>query len=233
MSDQLERGMQSYSSFRSTLESQNSTVIGLYNKVTTLTLLPFLSQVCAYLSQIREILDVFYYFCHFPLVPLATPRGLRKTVAHILRCFVTCTILVQLILYVMLGVTLHLASQVHAVAQNTRSITLAVCTLPVPFKNAFCTGIGDEPLPPLNPDVDPSQWWYPFLINESIHGPAVDFAVRKAANSTSVVLALVRASDLTQRHGLSDKLNDFLQRAWASELSSGSHIALVKTVIDE
>ncbi|KAF8257514.1 hypothetical protein EI94DRAFT_1817602 [Lactarius quietus] len=44
---------------------------------------------------------------------------------------------------------------------------------------------------------------------------------------------LVCASDLTQRHGLSDKLKDFLQRAWALELSTGSHVALVKTVIDE
>ena len=232
MSDQLERGMHSHPSFRSTLESQNATVIDLY-KATTLTLSPFLSQVCAFLSRTREIFEVFYHFCRFPLVPLAAPRGLRKTVARVLRCFVTCTILVQLILYVMLGVTSHLASQVHAMAQNTWSITLAVCTLPVPFKNVFCTGISNELHYPLNPDVDHSQSWYPFLINESIHGPAVDFAVRKAAIATSAVLALVHASDLTQRHGLSDKLNDFLQCAWASELSSGSHIALVKTVIDE
>ncbi|KAH9030770.1 hypothetical protein EDB85DRAFT_2146500 [Lactarius pseudohatsudake] len=81
--------------------------------------------------------------------------------------------------------------------------------------------------------MDRSLSWHPFLINEDIHGPAVDFAIRKATNATSVVLALVRASDLSQRHELSDKLKDFIQRAWASELSSGSHIALVKTVIDE
>jgi hypothetical protein len=230
MSDQLERGMRLHSSFRSPLESQNATVINIHRAT---TLFPLLSQVCTYLSQARNIFDVIYHFCRFPSVSPTAPRGLRKAVAHILRCLITFTILVQLILYVMLGVTSHLASQAHAVARNTRSITLAVCTLPVPFKDIFCTGISDQLLSPLKPDVDHSQPWHPFLINESIHGPAVDFAVRKAANATSVVLALVRASDLTQRHGLSDKLNDFLQRARASEISSGSHIALVKTVIDE
>ncbi|KAH9011551.1 hypothetical protein EDB85DRAFT_1900964 [Lactarius pseudohatsudake] len=109
---------------------------------------------------------------------------------------------------------------------------VSCCALPVPFKNVFCAGISNGLLSPLNPSVDKSLSWHPFLINEDIHGPAVDFAIRKTTNATSVVLALVRASDLTQRHELSDKLKDFLQRAWASELS-GSHVALVKTVIDE
>ncbi|KAH9013060.1 hypothetical protein EDB85DRAFT_1890303 [Lactarius pseudohatsudake] len=140
--------------------------------------------------------------------------------------------LLQFILSGVSGVTSHLASQVHTVARNTHSITLAVCALPVPFKNVFCAGSSNG-LSPLNPSVDKSLSWHPFLINEDIHGPAVDFAIRKTTNATSVVLALVRASDLTQRHELSDKLKDFLQRAWASELSSGSHVALVKTVIDE
>ena len=132
----------------------------------------------------------------------------------------------------MLGVTSHLASQAHTVVQNTRSITSAVCALPLPFKNVLCTGISNE-LSPLDPNAGHAKPWHPFLINEDIHGPAVDFTICKAANVTTVVLALIRASDLTQRHGLSDKLKDFLQRAWASELSTASHIALVKTVIDE
>jgi hypothetical protein len=96
----------------------------------------------------------------------------------------------------------------------------------------MCAGISDE-LSPLVSNAGHAKSWHPFLINEDIHGPAVDFAIRKAANVTTVVLALVRASDLTQRHGLSDKLKDFLQRAWASELATASHVALVKIVIDE
>jgi hypothetical protein len=81
--------------------------------------------------------------------------------------------------------------------------------------------------------MDLSPAWHPFLINEDLHGPAVDFAIRKAANTTSVVLAFVRASDLPRRHEISDKLKDFLQGAWASELSSAAHLSLVKIVIDE
>ncbi len=78
-----------------------------------------------------------------------------------------------------------------------------------------------------------SPSWHPFLINEDLHGPAVDFAIRKAANSTSFVLAFVRASDLPRRHEVSDKLKDFLQGARVSELSSAAHISLVKIVVDE
>ena len=227
-----QRGMDSYSLSHSPFESQNATVIDLY-KATTLPLLPFLSQACVYLPQIRETLNIIYNFYRFPLVPLATPRGFGKAISRLLCCVVIFTILVELILYVMLGATSHLASQAHAVARNTRSITLAVCALPVPFKSVFCAEINNELFAPLNPNVDHSQPWHPYLINESIHGPAIDFAIHKAANLTSVVLALVCASDLTQRHGLSDKLKDFLRHAWASELSSGTHLALVKTVIDE
>ncbi|KAF8265393.1 hypothetical protein EI94DRAFT_1702524 [Lactarius quietus] len=117
-------------------------------------------------------------------------------------------------------------------AQNTRLVKSAMCALPVPFKNILCAEMSSE-VSPLNPNADLSKSWHPFLINEDIHGPAVDFAICKVANATTVVLALVRASDLTQRHGLSDKLKDFLQCAWALELSTGSHVALVKTVIDE
>lgn len=133
----------------------------------------------------------------------------------------------------MSGITSHLASQAHTVARNTHSITLAVCALPVPFKNLICTGIGSEQLYPISPIVDHFPAWHPFLIDEDIHSPAVDFAIRKAANFTSAVLALVRASDLPQRHEISDKLKDFLQCAWACELTSGAHLALVKTTIDE
>ena len=133
----------------------------------------------------------------------------------------------------MSGITSHLASQAHTVARNTHSITLAVCALPVPFKNLICTGIGSEQLYPISPIVDHFPAWHPFLIDEDIHSPAVDFAIRKAANFTSAVLALVRASDLPQRHEISDKLKDFLQCAWACELTSGAHLALVKTTINE
>jgi len=47
------------------------------------------------------------------------------------------------------------------------------------------------------------------------------------------VLALVRASDLSQYHEISDKLKDFLQHMWECELTSGAHIALVKTAFAE
>ncbi|KAH9033064.1 hypothetical protein EDB85DRAFT_1890351 [Lactarius pseudohatsudake] len=160
----------------------------ILHKATTLPLLPIISRICAYLIPITR-----------------DPRQ-------------SSTVFVQFILSGVAGVTSHLASQVHTVARNTHSITLAVCALPVPFKNVFCAGISNGLLSPLNPSVDKSLSWHPFLINEDIHGPAVDFAIRKTTNATSVVLAL---------------LKDFLQHAWASELSSGSHVALVKTVIDE
>ena len=219
--------MHSHSSSHYPLESQNTIVLDLH-KATTFPLLPFLSQVCTYLSLTREILNVIYHLCRFPL---AAPRGLGRALARFLRCVFIFVISVQLILSGMTGVTSHLVSQAHAVARNTRLITLAVCALPVPFKNVFCTGIGNELLPPLAHGHSLS--WHPFIINEDIHGPAVDFAIRKSTNITSVALALVRASDFTQRHELSDKLKDFLQRAWVAEFSSASHLALVKTVIGE
>ncbi|KAI9429353.1 hypothetical protein H4582DRAFT_2065371 [Lactarius indigo] len=210
MSDQ--RGVGSHSSSRSLLASQDGTVIDLH-KATTLPLLPTISRIYAYLSLSREILDIIYRLRRFPL---SAPRGVGKAIARLLHHVFIFTVLVQFILSGMSGVTSHLASQVHVVARNTHSITLAICTLPVPFKGVFCAEISNGPLSPL--DMDKPLSWHPFLINEDIHGPAVDFAIRKATNATSVVLAL---------------LKDFLQRAWASELSSGSHIALVRTVIDE
>ncbi|KAI9439156.1 hypothetical protein H4582DRAFT_2056987 [Lactarius indigo] len=228
MSDQ--GSMRSHPSSRSPLESQNGNIIDLHKATTTLPLLPFLSRVCAYFSLSREILNVVYHLGRFPL---ATPRGLGKAVARLLHYVFIFTILLQFILSGVSGVTSHLASQAHTVARNTHSITLAICALPLPFKNLFCAGVSDGLLSPLDPNVDRSLSWQPFLINEDIHGPAVDFTIRKATNATSAVLALVWASDLSRRHELSDKLKDFLQCAWASELSSGSHVALVKTVIDE
>jgi len=110
---------------------------------------------------------------------------------------------------------------------------LAVCALPIPFANLLCAGIGNEAHSSVGPNMDHSPAWHPFLINEDLHGPAVDFAIRKAANTTTVALAFVRASDLPQRHEISDKLKDFLQVAWESEVSSGAHLSLVKIVIDE
>jgi hypothetical protein len=192
-------------------------------------LLPFLSQVCAYLSLTRETFSIIH---HALPLPFFSPRGARKTIGRLLHCILIYSVIAQFILCGISGVTSHLASQAHTVARNTHSITLAVCALPVPFKNLFCMGIGNKPLSPSD-HVDNPPAWHPFLINEGIHGPAVDFAIRKAANTTSVVLAFVRASGLSQRHELSDKLKDFLQRAWASEHSSGAHLSLVKTVIDE
>lgn len=121
-------------------------------------------------------------------------------------------------------------------AQNTRSITSAICALPVPFvpfANLLCTGIRNEANSLVEPNTNNFPAWHPFLINEDLHGPAVDFAIRKAVNTTSVVLAFVRASDLPRRHEVSDKLKDFLQGAWASELSSATHLSLVKIVTDK
>ncbi|KAH8991828.1 hypothetical protein EDB83DRAFT_2325377 [Lactarius deliciosus] len=201
MSDQ--RSMRTHPSSRSLLESQNGIIVDLHKATTTLPLLPFLSRICAYLSLSREIVNVIYHLGRFPL---ATPRGLGKAVARLLHCVFTFTILLQFILSGMSGVTSHLASQAHTVARNTHSITLAVCALPLPFKNLFCAGISDGLLSPRDPNVDRSLAWHPFLINEDIHGPAVDFAIRKATNATS---------------------------SCAVACTSKSHVALVKTVIDE
>jgi cell wall assembly regulator SMI1 len=103
----------------------------------------------------------------------------------------------------------------------------------VPFKGSICARIDSNLPSPFSPGVDHSPAWHPFLINEEVHGPAVDFAIHKVANATSSALVLVRASDLSQRHEISDKLKDFLQRAWACGLTSGAHLALVKTTVDE
>ena len=153
--------------------------------------------------------------------------------ARLLHRVLICAIMVQFILSGMSGIISHVASQADTVARNAHSITSAFCELPIPFKDAICTRTGDVPMSPFNPNVAHFSGWYPFLINEDIHGPAVDLAIRKAANATSTVRALVRGSDLSQWHEISDKLKDFLQRAWACEVTSGTHIALVKTVIDE
>lgn len=187
-------------------------------------------QVCAYLALARETLSVFYRVFPYSLI---FPRDVGRATTRVLHFILIYAVIVQFILSGLSGVTSHLASQAHAVARNTRSFQLATCTLPLPFKNLLCAGIKNEALSPFDPDADRSPAWHPFLINEDIHGPAVDFAILKAANTTSDLLAFVRASDLPRRHELSDKLKDFLERAWASELSSGTHLSLVKTVIDE
>lgn len=187
-------------------------------------------QVCGYLALAREVFSVFYRVFS---ISFTFPRDAGRATTRLLHFVLIYTVIVQFILSGLSGVTSHLASQAHAVARNTRSFTLAICTLPLPFKNVLCAGINNEALPPLGPEVDHYPAWHPFLINEDIHGPAVDFAILKVANTTSDLLAFVRASDLPRRHELSDKLKDFLERAWASELSSGAHLSLVKTAIDE
>lgn len=133
----------------------------------------------------------------------------------------------------MSGVTSRVASQAHAVAQSTHAIALAACGLSIPFASLLYAGIRSKAHPPVELNMDHSPAWHPFLINEDLHGPAVDFAIHRAANMTSVILAFVRASDLPRRHEVSDKLKDFLQGAWASERSSATHLSLVKIVIDE
>jgi hypothetical protein len=158
------------------------------------------------------------------------PRRATESIFHVILMY---TFILHVFLSAMSGVTSHLASQAHTVARNTRSITSAVCALPVPFANLLCAGISSEAHSPVELDMNRSPAWHPFLINEDLHGPAVDFAILRAANTTSVVLGFVRASDLPRRHEISDKFKDFLQGAWASELSSATHLSLVKTVIDE
>jgi len=212
------------------LESQSEDIITNLRSATALPLLPFLSRVCSYLSLTQDTFDVVYHL--FP-IPFASPRGVNRAIAHFLRRVLIFTALVQFILSGMSGITSHLASQAHTVARNTQSITLAICALPVPFKDLICSRIGNEPLSTFNPNIEHSPAWHPFLINEDVHGPAVDFAIRKMANTTSSVLTLVQASDLSRRHEISDKLKDFLQRAWACEVASGVHLALVKTAVDK
>jgi len=212
------------------LESQSDDIIINLRSATILPLLPFLSRVCAYLSLTRDTFDVVYHL--FP-IPFASPRGVKRAIARFLRYVLILTALLQFILSGMSGITSHLASQAHTVARNTHSITLAVCALPVPFKDLVCSRIGNEPISTFNSNIDYSPAWHPFLINENVHGPAVDFAIRKMANTTSSVLTLVQASDLSRRHEISDKLKDFLQHTWAYEVTSGVHLTLVKTVVDE
>lgn len=102
----------------------------------------------------------------------------------------------------MSGVISHLASQAHTVAQNTCLITLAIYTLPLPFTNLFYAGINNEALFSFDPNVDCSPACHPFLIDKEIHGPAVNFAILKAANMTFIILAFVWASDLSRHHEL-------------------------------
>lgn len=194
--------------------------------------LPFLSCVYGYISVARQTLSIVYYWLPFPF---ASARSIRKAVTRLLHRVLIFTIIVQFTLSGMSGITSHLASHAHTVVRNTQSITLAYCALPLPFRNTICSRIGNLPPSPSTPNanVDHFSAWHPFLVNENVHGPAIDLAVRKAANATSAVLALVRASDITQRHEISDKLKDFLQRAWECEVASGAHVALVKTAIDE
>lgn len=212
------------------LESQSEDIIINLRSATTLPPLPFLSHVCAYLSLIRDTFHVVYHL--FP-IPFASPRGVKRAIARFLYRVLFFTSLVQFILSGMSGITSHLASQARTVARNTHSITLAVCALPVPFKDLICSRIGSEAISMFHPNIDHFPAWHPFLVNEDVHGPAVDVAIRKTANTTSSVLTLVQASDLSRRHQISDKLKDFLQRAWACEVTSGVHLALVKTAVDE
>jgi hypothetical protein len=214
----------------SPLKSRNEGCIINISRATTLPLPPFLFRIYSYMPLIRQTFNVV---CHLFPSSFATPRGLGKAVARLFYHALVFTLTVQFILYNLSGITAHLASQAHTVARNTRSITSAVCALPVPFKGLICAGIDSNLPSPFGPSVDHSPAWHPFLVNEEVHGPAVDFAIHKAANATSAVLALVRASDLSQRHEISDKLKDFLQRAWACGLTSGAHLALVKTTVDE
>jgi hypothetical protein len=210
----------------SPVESENQSLVIDLRRAIALS-----PQVCMYLALARETFSVFYRVIPFSLT---FPRGVGRATTCLLYFVLIYTVIVQFILSGLSGVTSHLASQAHAVARNTRSFTLASCTLPLPFKNLLCAGINNEALSSFDPDADHSPpAWHPFLINEDIHGPAVDFAILKAANTSSNLLAFVRASDLPRRHELSDKLKDFLERSWASELSSGAHLSLVKTVIDE
>jgi hypothetical protein len=104
-----------------------------------------------------------------------------------------------------------------------------MCALPVPFKDLICTRISNRKFSLSNADADHFLAWHPFLIDENVHGPVIDFAVRKAANATSAVLVLMQASDLSQCHKILDQLKVFLQHTWECELMSGAHIALIKT----
>lgn len=212
----------------SPVESQNEGILIHLRDATRLPLLSYVFQLASVLSVTRQTSNIVYSVR--PL-PFASLWGAGKALACLVRFVLLFAVVSQFVLSGMSGITSHLASQAHLVARNTHSIASAVCALPVPFKNSICTRITDEPVSPFNLNHPPA--WHPFLINEDVHGPAVDFAIRKTANATSVVLALVRASDLPQRHELSDKLKDFLQRAWGCELTSGAHLALVKTTIDE
>ena len=189
----------------------------------TLSLLPLL-------RILQQTISIGYYWVPFPF---PSSGGAGKAIARFLYYALIFTTIMQFILSGMSGITSHLVSQAHAVAQNVHLVTVAVCALPVPFKVSMCTRISNRPFSPSNADVDHLSAWHPFLIDEDVHGPAIDFAVRKAANATSGVLALVRASDLSQRHEISDKLKDFLQRTWECELTSAAHIALVKTAFAE
>ena len=169
------------------LEFQTEGAIIDLRNATTPPLLSLLSQVWTYLLLTQQTFSIVYPLIPFPLAS----RGVRKAVARLLHRVLICAIMVQFILSGMSGIISHVASQADKVARNAHSITSAFCELPIPFKDVICTRTGDVPMSPLKPDVGHFSGWYPFLINKDIHGPAVDLAIRKAANATSTVLALV------------------------------------------
>ena len=212
----------------SPIDSQNEGVVINLREAARLPLLSYLSHVISVLSVMQQTSNIVHQI--HPL-PFASSWGAVKVLVHLVQSVLLFTVASQFVLSGMSGITSHLASQAHVVVQNTHSIASAVCALPVPFRNSICTRISNEPVFPLNLKHRPA--WHPFLINEDVHGPAVDLAIHKASNATSAVLALVWASDLSQRHELLDRLKDFLQRAWGCELTSGAHLALVKTAVDE
>lgn len=215
----------------SPLESRAERIIvNLRRATTTPPLLPFLSHVRANISLTRQTFNILYHVVPPLIFP---PRGRGTAATRLIQHAFIFTIILQFILSGVSGITSHLASQLHAVARNTHSITSAVCGLPVPFKGLICAGFEHELSSAFGSNVDHFPAWHPFLINEEVHGPAIDFAIHEAANATSTVITLVRASDLSQRHEISDKLKDFLQHAWTCELTSGVHLALVKTMVDE
>lgn len=89
----------------------------------------------------------------------------------------------------------------------------------------MCTRISNRQFSLSNANVDHFSTWHLFLIDKNIHGPAINFAIHKAANATSAVLVLVQASNLSQHHKILDQLKAFLQYTWELVLpwSGGNH----------
>src|SRR6267142_1226313 len=209
-------------------ESRNGgIIIGLRRvRATMLPVLPFLLYVCAYISLrlTRWAISLVYraFSCPF--------AAITRLVHHILMA----TVIVHVILSGMSGITLRPASHAHAVARNGRTITLAFCALPVPFKDTVCSMIGTGLPSPFDSNLGRSPTWHPFLINDDAHGPAVDFAICKPATVNSALLALVRDSDIHHlpqaRHRIiSDTLKDLFRCArmyaytWNSYCLSQGH----------